>query len=192
MFDPITVLKSKIFSLDRRDVDTDQIIPARFLTTTSRDGMGEGAFYDWRFDENGNPKDDNPFKGKDISEQTVLVAGDNFGCGSSREHAPWALSELGFQVVISTRIADIFQSNSLKNGLLVIELPADDHAELMRRDGDEITVDLESEEIRSGNHVFKFSIDPFARRCLMAGSDTLGVLLEALPEIAQFEEANGR
>lgn len=191
-FEPFTVLNSQVFALDRRDVDTDQIIPARFLTTTSRDGLGDGAFYDWRFDENGAPRGTDPFIGRDIAENAVLVAGDNFGCGSSREHAPWALTEFGFRVVISTRIADIFRSNALKNGLVAIEVPEDIHARLMERDGEPVTVDLEAEEIRFGNHQVSFKIDPFARACLLAGTDTLGVLLDALPEIEAFEKAANR
>lgn len=189
---PFTVLESQIFALDRRDVDTDQIIPARFLTTTTRSGIGEGAFYDWRFDTNGTPRPDDPFVGRDIGANAVLIAGDNFGCGSSREHAPWALTEFGFKVVISTRIADIFRSNALKNGLVAIEVPDDVHADLMARDAQRITVDLEAMEIRYGNHTASFTLDPFARACLLAGTDTLGVLLAALPEIEAFEQEHGR
>ncbi|MEM9989274.1 MAG: 3-isopropylmalate dehydratase small subunit, partial [Pseudomonadota bacterium] len=161
---PFQTLTSKTLVLTQTDIDTDQIIPARFLTTTSREGLADKAFHDWRFDADGQEKSDNPFKGVDMSTHRILVGGDNFGCGSSREHAPWALKALGVEVVISTKIADIFRSNSLKNSLLTVEVPKDIHDLLLDHPGQEVTVDLEAEELRFGNHVVPFSTDPFARR----------------------------
>ncbi|WOI53109.1 3-isopropylmalate dehydratase small subunit [Parvularcula sp. LCG005] len=190
--EPFTVLTSRTLTLPQRDIDTDQIIPARFLTTTSKDGLGESAFYDWRFDGEGRPKADNPFRAVDFDQQKILVAGDNFGCGSSREHAPWALSALGLKVIVSTSFGDIFRSNALKNGVLTVEVPADIHAELMASPGREMSVDLEAEELRFGNHVVSFATDPFARRCMLEGTDPLGMLVAVVPEIEKFEKRTGR
>ena len=187
-----TVLSSQTLTLPQRDIDTDQIIPARFLTTTSKDGLGEACFYDWRFDADGQPKADNPFRDVNFDKQQILVAGDNFGCGSSREHAPWALSALGLRVVISTKFGDIFKSNALKNGVLTVEVPPDIHAELLATPGREMTVDLGAEELRFGNHVVSFATDPFSRRCLLEGTDPLGILVAAQPEIEAFERRMGR
>ncbi len=190
--DAFTTLTSKTITLPTRDIDTDQIVPARFLTMTDKEGLSEAAFHDWRFDADGNTKPDNPFAGVDLNEHQVIVAGDNFGCGSSREHAPWALDALGIRVVISTSIADIFRSNALKNGVLVIDVPEDIHADLMTRPGEDITVDLEAEELRFGNHVVPFKTDPFARRCLLEGTDSLGMLVSSIPHIEKFEQEMGR
>ncbi|MEM9422422.1 MAG: 3-isopropylmalate dehydratase small subunit [Pseudomonadota bacterium] len=190
--DAFTTLSSRTIVLPQRDIDTDQIVPARFLTMTDKNGLSEAAFHDWRFDPSGNPKSDSPFTGLDMGEHQIIVAGDNFGCGSSREHAPWALHALGVRVVISTSIADIFRSNALKNGVLVVDVPEDIHADLMGRGGDEITVDLENEELRFGNHVVHFKTDPFARRCLLEGNDPLGMLVASIPDIEKFEQEMGR
>ena len=179
-------LTSKTFVLPDENIDTDQIIPARFLTTTSRDGLADGCFHDWRFDGSGKLTE-HPLNDVETSSHQVLIAGDNFGCGSSREHAPWALLAFGFRVVISTEIADIFRSNSLKNGLLPVTVSEELHQQLMEHAGEEVTVDLEEMTIRHGNHVSSFEIEPFARQCLLAGKDSLDVLIDAIPQIEEYE-----
>lgn len=189
---PFTRLTAETFVLPQTDIDTDQIIPARFLTTTSRDGLGASAFYDWRFDADGAPKADDPFAARNGAAQTILVAGDNFGCGSSREHAPWALLGMGFRVVLSTGIADIFRSNALKNGLLAVEINQNTHDALSRAQAEEVTVDLEEQVVVWGGGQTSFEIDAFARTCLLNGKDQLGMLVAALPEIVAFEGAHGR
>ena len=186
-FAPFTRLASRTLVLPEANIDTDQIIPARFLTTTDKNGLGQAAFHDWRFGEDGAPDEAHVLNATDPETHRVLVAGDNFGCGSSREHAPWALMAYGFRAVISTSIADIFRSNSLKNGLLPVVVDADTHALLLEQPGREVTIDLEAEEVRFGNHVKAFRTEPFARRCLLEGRDPLGVLLDALPDIEAFE-----
>ncbi len=189
--EPFTTLTSQTIVVPYRDVDTDQIVPARFLTMTSKDGLADAAFHDWRFDEKGQPKD-SPLTGVDFASHKILVAGDNFGCGSSREHAPWALEALGIKVVISSRIADIFKSNALKNGVLTVEVDKDTHQRLLSDPGAQVTVDLDAEELRFGNHVVAFRIEPFARRCLLEGTDSLGMLMFAIPEIEAYEARMGR
>ena len=189
MPDRFTQLTSRTFVLPQTNIDTDQIIPARFLTTTTRDGLGAAAFYDWRYDGDGNPIADAPLNTVDAGEHRVLVAGDNFGCGSSREHAPWALMDFGFRAVISTSIADIFSSNALKNGLLPIIVDEDTHARLLADPGGRVSVDLERCELTVGNEPpVAFSVEPFARRCLLDGVDTLGWLMERLPAIEAYEK----
>lgn len=189
MPDRFTQLTSRTFVLPQTNIDTDQIIPARFLTTTTRDGLGAAAFYDWRYDGDGKPIANAPLNTVDASEHRVLVAGDNFACGSSREHAPWALMDFGFRAVISTSIADIFSSNALKNGLLPIIVDEDTHARLLADPGGRVTIDLERCELTAGNEPpVAFSIEPFARRCLLDGVDTLGWLMERLPAIEAYEK----
>ena len=186
-FEPFRTLTSRTLVLPEENIDTDQIIPARFLTTTDKDGLGQAAFHDWRHGPDGVLDEGHVLNTTDETSHRVLVAGDNFGCGSSREHAPWALLAYGFRAVVSTSIADIFRSNSLKNGLLPVVVDPETHALLLETPGREVTVDLEAEEIRFGNHVKRFSTEPFARRCLLDGKDPLGVLLDAIPEIEAFE-----
>lgn len=185
MLEPFTSLTSKTFTIQEQNVDTDQIIPARFLTTTDRDGLGDFAFRDWRFDRADQPTN-HPLNSLDPAATQILIAGDNFGCGSSREHAPWALTAFGFRVVVSTSFGDIFKSNALKNGLLPVVVEAAVLEQLMADDGP-VTVDLDAEELRFGNHVISFETEPFARRCLLDGKDQMGALLAALPEIEAFE-----
>ena len=185
---PFGALTSHTVVLPQENIDTDQIIPARFLTTTSREGLGKLAFNDWRYEAGGAPKAGFPLNELDPAEHRVLVAGKNFGCGSSREHAPWALYDWGFRAVISTEIADIFTSNCLKNGLLPIVVDEQTHARLVEHPGETVTVDLEANEVRFGNHVCGFRVEPFARRCLMDGVDTLGWLMGRLPAIEAFEQ----
>lgn len=183
-----TQLTSRTLVLPQANIDTDQIIPARFLTTTTREGLGAAAFYDWRYDRDGAPLEDAPLNAIDPREHRILVAGDNFACGSSREHAPWALMDYGFRAVVSTSIADIFSSNALKNGLLPVVVDHETHARLLADPGGRVTIDLERCELVAGNApAASFAVDPFSRRCLIDGVDTLGWLLERLPAIEVFE-----
>jgi 3-isopropylmalate/(R)-2-methylmalate dehydratase small subunit len=184
----VTHFTSQTMVLPQANIDTDQIIPARFLTTVTREGLGAMAFYDWRYDADGAPIADAALNTLDAAEHRVLIAGDNFACGSSREHAPWALLDYGFRAVVSTRIADIFSSNALKNGLLPIVVDEPTHARLLADPGGRVTIDLERCELSAGNEPpVKFVVDPFSRRCLIDGVDTMGWLLERLPAIEAFE-----
>ena len=187
--EPFAVLTSRTVVLADANIDTDQIIPARFLTTTTREGLGRAAFHDWRYTADGCSKPDCALNTVEAATHRVLVAGDNFACGSSREHAPWAILDFGFCAVISTGIADIFRSNALKNGLLPVVVPPDVHAELLDQPGREVTLDLQAQELRFGNHVARFEIDPFARACLLEGVDPLGYVLARLPAVEAFESA---
>lgn len=188
--DAIRRLRSKTAVLAATDVDTDQIIPARFLTTTTRDGLGANVFYDWRFDANGKANAQFVLNLPESADCQILVAGRNFGCGSSREHAPWALLDFGLRAVISTEIADIFRSNALKNGFLPIVVDDDTHAWLLANPGCELVVDVESSTVELPNgHKARFPIDNFARYCLLEGVDQLGFLLNHEAAIAQFEES---
>jgi len=188
MAEPFTRLTSQTFVVPQESIDTDQIIPARFLTTTTREGLGKAAFYDWRYDADGKPLADAQLNNVNTKTHKILVAGDNFACGSSREHAPWALLDYGFKAVISSEIADIFRSNALKNGLVAIVLAPEKHAQLLARPGIELCIDLESMSISGpdGWHA-DFSLDAFARRCLMMGVDQLGYLLAQREAIEAFE-----
>lgn len=185
-------LTSRTFVLAQDSIDTDQIIPARFLTTTSRAGLGDFAFYDWRYDASGKIKRDAPLNQVDAQECAVLVAGDNFACGSSREHAPWALLDFGVKAVISTGIADIFASNALKNGLVPLVVDKATHERLLAEPGGRVTINLEDCTLTVGNAPpVSFAIEPFARRCLLDGVDPLGHLLDRIPAIEVFEHAHG-
>jgi 3-isopropylmalate/(R)-2-methylmalate dehydratase small subunit len=186
--EPFGVLSSRTVVLRRENIDTDQIIPARFLTTTSRKELGKLTFHDWRYDAEGREIGDFILNRVAPCAHRILVAGRNFGCGSSREHAPWALADFGFRAVVSTEIADIFTSNALKNGLLPVVI---DHASwelLAARPGENATIDLESRELRFGNHVAKFDVEPFARRCLLDGVDTMGWLMGRMTAIEAYEK----
>jgi 3-isopropylmalate/(R)-2-methylmalate dehydratase small subunit len=170
------------------DVDTDQIIPARFLTTTERTGIGKALFADWRFDANGNEISDFPLNAPEAKDRQILVAGHNFGCGSSREHAPWALHDFGIRAVISSEIADIFSNNSLKNGLVPVIVDKDTHQWLLDNPGAEVTVDVVACEIRlPDGKAASFPIDAFARHCLLEGIDQAGFLMQNLDNIETFE-----
>jgi 3-isopropylmalate/(R)-2-methylmalate dehydratase small subunit len=175
------------------NIDTDQIIPARFLKTTSKAGLGDQLFYDWRYDEAGNPKPDFILNRPEGRAAQVLLAGDNFGCGSSREHAPWALIQFGFRAVISTSFADIFRQNSLKNSLLPIIVPADAQEALFaaceKDPATTVSVDLAERKLTlpDGLHV-TFPIDEFARQCMLEGVDELGFILQQEAQIAAFEQ----
>jgi 3-isopropylmalate/(R)-2-methylmalate dehydratase small subunit len=187
--EPIKTFSSKTVVLPTENIDTDQIIPARFLKATSKNGLGEKVFSDWRFGADGAVKPDFALNKPEAKGARVLVAGDNFGCGSSREHAPWALYDYGFRAVISTSIADIFKNNSLKNGLLPITIDAGTHARLLATPGADVTISLEDETVRlSDGTVAKFSVDPFSRYCLLNGIDELQFLLSQEADIKKFED----
>src|SRR5579883_2863457 len=183
----IRTITARTVVLPVDNVDTDQIIPARFLKTTGRAGLGRSLFADWRYEKDGSPKPDFVLNRPEAAGAEVLVAGDNFGCGSSREHAPWALVDAGFRAIVSTSIADIFQSNALKNGLLPIVVDREFHRLLVERAGAEVTIDLERRTIALDGARAEFPIEAFARYCLMNGVDELGYLLGQEERIAAFE-----
>jgi 3-isopropylmalate/(R)-2-methylmalate dehydratase small subunit len=186
---PFSNFESRFVRLPIANVDTDQIIPARFLKTTSKDGLGRQLFNDWRYDAQGNPNPDFVLNKPEAQGALVLLAGDNFGCGSSREHAPWALIQFGFRAVVSTGFADIFKQNSLKNSLLPIVVPADVHGELFAAPQDAtVKIDLAAQTLTtpSGRKI-EFPIDPFSKHCLLNGVDELGYILQHEPAIAAFE-----
>jgi 3-isopropylmalate/(R)-2-methylmalate dehydratase small subunit len=186
-----TPFESVLVPLARDNVDTDQIIPARFLKTISKEGLGDQLFYDWRYDAEGRPKPDFILNKPESKTRQILLAGDNFGCGSSREHAPWALTQYGFRAVISTSFADIFRANSLKNSLLPIVVPRDVHAELLENPNVTVKVDLRSQTLAlPGGRKIEFPVDGFARHCLLEGIDELGYILQQEPAIAAFEAAH--
>ncbi|HSN73430.1 MAG TPA: 3-isopropylmalate dehydratase small subunit [Steroidobacteraceae bacterium] len=189
--EPIKSIESRTVVLPYSDIDTDQILPARFLTTTTREGLGAKAFADWRYDSNGEPKPDFVLNSPEAAGCEVLVTGRNFGCGSSREHAPWALLDYGFKAVISSDFADIFRNNSLKNGLLPVVVDPDTHAWLLDNPGVRVTVDLENTTLTlpTGRTV-DFPIESFARYCLLNGTDQLGYLLNQEHAIAQYERSH--
>ena len=182
-------LTSRSVVLRQSNIDTDQIIPARFLSTTARAGLGKLAFNVWRWQADGSPNPEFAFNQSQNAGRQILLAGANFGCGSSREHAPWALTDLGLRAIVSSEIADIFRNNSLKNGLLPIVLDEAIVQSLMQRPDDELTVDIEARELRTpAGDVHPFPLDAFARTCLMEGVDELGYLLLRDPQIKQYEE----
>jgi 3-isopropylmalate/(R)-2-methylmalate dehydratase small subunit len=186
---PFTPFTSRLVPISANNIDTDQIIPARFLKTTSKIGLDKQLFCDWRYDADGNPKPDFILNTPRAIGAEILLAGDNFGCGSSREHAPWALTQFGFRAVISTSFADIFKGNSLKNSLLPIVVPGDIHAKLftLPEDG-KVQVDLASQTITLPDGTkTEFPVDPFSKTCLLDGIDELGWILKKDADIAAFE-----
>lgn len=188
---PIQKIESRTVVLPFTNIDTDQIIPARFLTTTTKEGLGRQAFADWRYDAAGSPREDFILNQPAAAGCSILVAGRNFGCGSSREHAPWALLDYGFKAVISTEIADIFRSNSLKNGLLPIVVDEATHAWLMANPGASVEIDLMRTLLTLPTGASAtFPIEAFARYCLLNGVDELGFLLKQQPAIERFERAH--
>jgi 3-isopropylmalate/(R)-2-methylmalate dehydratase small subunit len=186
------IIRSKTVVLPSTNIDTDQIIPARFLTVTTKSGLGKQLFADWRYDAAGNPKPDFVLNKPENAGAQVLVAGRNFGCGSSREHAPWALADYGFRAVISSEIADIFRNNSLKNGLLPLVVDEVTHAWLLANPGAQVVIDLQSNVLTlpDGRSV-AFNIEAFARYCLLNGVDEMGYLRKQLPAIERYEAARG-
>jgi 3-isopropylmalate/(R)-2-methylmalate dehydratase small subunit len=186
--EPITTITSRTAVLPRSDVDTDQIIPARFLRTTTREGLGKQLFSDWRYLADGSADPAFVLNKPEAQGCRILVAGDNFGCGSSREHAPWALTDFGITAVVSTSFADIFRSNSLKNGLVPVVVDANTLQWLLQNPGAEVTVDLASSALKLPGKSVQFPIEPFARYCLMQGVDQLGYLLSKHAEITAYEK----
>ncbi len=205
MPEPVAPFTSRVIPLPAENVDTDQIIPARFLKTTEKSGLAEGLFYNWRYLPDGTPRPDFVLSRPEMAGRAVLLGGPNFGPGSSREHAPWALLAWGIRAVISTGFADIFRQNALKNGLLPIAVPTERHAalfELVAADPDvELTVDLAAQSVRvlpsrpgvaaaaAVGETFPFEIDPFARQMLLEGTDEIGYVLGRLPAIETWEAA---
>jgi 3-isopropylmalate/(R)-2-methylmalate dehydratase small subunit len=185
---PIRRITGRTVVIASSDIDTDQIIPARFLTTTGKEGLGKQLFADWRYQADGSPKADFILNRPEAHGADILVAGRNFGCGSSREHAPWALMDYGFRAVISTEIADIFRGNSLKNGLLPVVVDERTAQWLLQHPGAQVDIDLESAHLTLpiGTTV-SFPIEPFARHCLLNGVDELGYLRSKLGDIERFE-----
>ncbi len=184
-----TTLHSRTVVLRERNIDTDQIIPARFLTTTERTGLGKHAFNDWRTLPDGSADPEFVFNRAENADAQILVAGRNFGCGSSREHAPWALLDLGLRAVISAQIADIFRSNALKNGLLPIVLNDAVVDELLANPGRELHIDIAARRVTfPDGRAFRFPLDAFAQTCLLEGVDELGYLLKQHHAIAHYEE----
>ncbi|RPH71767.1 MAG: 3-isopropylmalate dehydratase small subunit [Myxococcaceae bacterium] len=190
--EPFRTFTSRAVVLPRRDVDTDQIIPARFLKGTTREGLGKWLFSGWRYDATGAPVAEFPLNDPRAEGACILVAGANFGCGSSREHAPWALVDHGFRAVISASIADIFRNNAVKNGLVPAVVDEQAHRALLANPFTEVTVDLQAQEVRAPGMRARFSIDPFARRCLLDGIDELGFLLARSAAITAHERARRR
>jgi 3-isopropylmalate/(R)-2-methylmalate dehydratase small subunit len=181
-------IESKIAVLPIDNIDTDQIIPARYLKSISKEGLGEGLFRDWRRNADGTPKADFVLNQPQAQGVEILVTGDNFGCGSSREHAPWALVQSGIRAVISTSFADIFKGNALKNQLLPVVVPADAHAELLKSPWAVVKIDLAAQTVTlPSGRVVEFPIDAFAKQCLVEGVDELGYMLQQNPAIAAFE-----
>jgi 3-isopropylmalate/(R)-2-methylmalate dehydratase small subunit len=191
-----TTLTSRMVPLPVENIDTDQIIPARFLKATDKNGMGDALFSDWRYNADGSPKPGFVLNDPKYEGAQILLAGDNFGCGSSREHAPWALTGYGFRAVISTSFADIFRNNALKNGLLPIIVDAETHKSLFdlaeEAPNVEITIDLEAQSATlPGGQSISFPIDPFSKTCLLKGVDQLGYIMNFENDIAAYEQQNG-
>ncbi len=192
---PFTPFTSRYVVLPNNNIDTDQIIPARYLKTTGKVGLGQGLFFAWRYAEDGTPRPEFPLNQPGAQAAQLLLAGDNFGCGSSREHAPWALLDFGFRAVISTSFADIFHQNSLKNGLLPVIVDGKTHQQLLdlsaANPDAQLSIDLASQSLTlpDGSTV-SFAIDSFTKDCLLEGVDELGYLVRLAPRIAQYEHAH--
>jgi 3-isopropylmalate/(R)-2-methylmalate dehydratase small subunit len=191
--EPITTFSAKIVALPVDNIDTDQIIPARYLKATDKTGLGQALFADWRFEADGRPRSDFVLNHPDTHGAEVLVAGNNFGCGSSREHAPWALMGYGFKAIISTYFADIFRNNALKNGLLPVTVDTETYHQLVSMWEEDpetsVTIDLATQTLifpDDGRRV-EFPIDAFSKYCLLNGVDQLGFLLQQDNDIAQYE-----
>jgi 3-isopropylmalate/(R)-2-methylmalate dehydratase small subunit len=186
-----STLTSRVMPLPVNDIDTDQIIPAKFLKVTVKNGLADALFFNWRYNEDGSPKSDFILNQPNSKGAQILLAGDNFGCGSSREHAPWALTSYGFRAVISTSFADIFRNNSLKNGLIPIIVDEATHKMLFdlveEIPSAELTVDLASQTLSFPHGSVTFPIDPFNKTCLLNGVDELGYIMGFEKEIAAYE-----
>jgi len=188
---PVHLIRARTVVLPIDNVDTDQIIPARFLVTTSREGLGRALFADWRWEADGRPKAGFALNRKEAEGAHVLVAGRNFGCGSSREHAVWALQAGGFEAVVSTAFADIFRGNALKNGLVPVQVDEATHARLVEAPGTAVSIDVEAGVVSFGTRRAPFPLEPFARYCLRSGLDELAFLLSRERDIAAFEAKAG-
>ncbi len=186
-----TSLTSRVVALPVNDIDTDQIIPARFLKATDKKGMGDNLFADWRYNADGSPKVDFVLNKPESKGAQILLAGDNFGCGSSREHAPWALTGFGFRAVISTSFADIFRNNALKNGLIPVIVDAETHKMLLdfaeEAPRADVTIDLASQTLSFPGGSINFPIDNFSKTCLLNGMDELGYIMGFEKQIAAYE-----
>jgi 3-isopropylmalate/(R)-2-methylmalate dehydratase small subunit len=190
--EPFITLTSRLVALSADNIDTDQIIPARFLKTTEKAGLGKALFADWRYNADGSPKSDFILNRPEARGARILLAGDNFGCGSSREHAPWALTDYGFRAIISTSFADIFRNNALKNGLLPVIVDKDTHWQLFslvaEEPATEVTVDLASQTLRlPDGRTVGFPMDGFSKTCLLEGIDQMGYLLKQKSAISEYE-----
>jgi 3-isopropylmalate/(R)-2-methylmalate dehydratase small subunit len=195
IMEPIKRFTAKIAALPINDIDTDQIIPARWLKVTDKTGLADGLFFAWRYNADGSPKPDFLLNQPEAQGAEVLIAGNNFGCGSSREHAPWALQGYGFKAIISTDFADIFRSNSLKNGLLPIIVDPETHAQLISLAQEDptttVSIDLASQTVTlPDGRQATFPIDPFAKHCLLNGVDQMGFLIAEDDSISAFETSN--
>ena len=193
---PFTTITSKVIPLSHNNIDTDQIIPARYLKVTAKEGLVEGLFCDWRYQPDGQLDPEFPLNRAECQQAQILVTGDNFGCGSSREHAPWALVGWGIRAVVSTSFADIFHNNALKNGLLPVSINSGTHQKIFKQvevDPEmQVTIDLAAQTLTmpDGDSAM-FSIDPFSKTCLLEGMDQLGYLLKRETQITSFEQSNG-
>ena len=186
---PVTRIHSRTAVLADENIDTDRIIPARFLTTTTREGLGQHCFNDWRYLPDGSDNPAFPLNKPKAKECAILVAGRNFGCGSSREHAACALLDYGIRAVVSSEIADIFRNNALKNGFVAIVIGADEHRWLLDNPGVDLAIDVRAQTITlPGGNVFRFELEPFARHCLLEGVDQMGFLLQHADAITVFEQ----
>ncbi len=187
---PLTHIRSRTVVLPFENIDTDRIIPARFLTTTERSGLGKSLFNDWRYRPDESPDPEFALNKPEAKGCEILVAGRNFGCGSSREHAPWALTDFGIHAVLSSEIADIFRGNSLKNGLLAVVLGEDEHRYLIDNPGIELDIDIAAQTIAlPDGRKLTFALEAFAKHCLLAGVDQLGFLLQQEAQIAAYEQS---
>jgi 3-isopropylmalate/(R)-2-methylmalate dehydratase small subunit len=189
------ILTGKVLAIPTENIDTDQIIPARFLKTISKSGLGKNCFADWRYDEDGRPRDGFVLNQADAQGARILLAGDNFGCGSSREHAPWALMDYGFQAIISTSFADIFNNNALKNGLLPVVVDTETHRQLLSLVEEEpdttLTIKLSEQTLTlPDGRAVSFPIDDFSKSCLLEGIDQLGYLVKQEKAVLAYEEAH--
>ena len=185
------IIESRTLNLPFDNIDTDQIIPAQFLTTTEREGLGQFCFFHWRFHADGSKRDNDPLASHVVEDHQVLVAGPNFGCGSSREHAPWGLLDLGFQAVISSRFADIFQNNSLKNGLLPVTVDQEVVDFLMNHQHHPVRIDIPARQLEvEGLGTFEFPLDMFSAYCLAKGIDQMEYIMQHETDISRHEQAS--
>lgn len=188
---PLKQVTGVVTPLNRANVDTDAIIPKQFLKRISRTGFGQFLFYDWRYDEEGNPDPSFVLNQEAYQGSNILLARENFGCGSSREHAPWSLSDYGFRVIIAPSFADIFYNNCFKNGLLPVQLTAEEVDVLFQKTAEQasyrLTVDLEKQQVTDGDLSFTFQVDEYRRTCLLEGLDDIAITLQSEEKIAAFE-----